>query len=563
MNWKNIKDIICQRKIIKFAMQFSAFMLVCALIARGIYAYRLPRITTANVEKRTISHNVFLEGMTESASEVAVYTIPDLRIEEICVKEGQAVQEGDALFKIDMAELDRSIEKKKAEENSLALQIESLKINEEIKQNEYLEKQQRAREDYETIVKNGEQKITEAATDLLDAQQELQQFASKDAYIEHKKSADSQLAAYKSAKDSAKDKKESLEDKVDSLEKKIEDKKSQLHEIEENTELSEEEKNKKKAEVNQSIADLEKDLDDAEDDLEEQKDSYEEAKKNLSSYEKALETSLADEWKDKQESLKKNIDDKTQSYQDTITAKQNEVTNADRGIEDSKQPETLDSLLKQNEIALQTMQNDIARYQEIYQAGGIVSSQIDGMVQKISVETGGMTPAGASVILAQNQEYYDFVATLSKQDKQYVNIGDKAVLSLEKGRTMLENIEIYAITPGTEKDTYQVYAKIPADKVTWHQSGTLQITKQSKTYDTCVPLQALVANGTQYECRVLKEKNGFMGLEYAVEMRPVKLLDHNQEYAAIEPFTVSAEEKVIIESTKVLQSDDIVRLKDS
>ena len=106
-------------------------------------------------------------------------------------------------------------------------------------------------------------------------------------------------------------------------------------------------------------------------------------------------------------------------------------------------------------------------------------------------------------------------------------------------------------------------AKIQADKVSWHQSGTLQVTKQSMTYDTCVPLQALVANGNQYECRVLTEKNGFMGLEYAVEMRPVTLLDHNKEFAAIEPLSISEDEKVIVESSRVLQSGDIVRLKDS
>ena len=563
MDWKKIKDSIYKNQMTKYAMRFCALMIICALVARGIYAYRLPRIRTANTEKRTISHNVLLDGMTEATSEVAVYTIPNLRVQEICVKEGQIVHQGDILFKIDMTELEKVIEKKEAEKGSLALQVENLKLNEQIKQEQYLEKQQRAREDYETTVENGEQQITQAATDLLTAQQELQQFSNKAAYIEHKKTLDSQLASYKSAKDSAKDKKETLEDKVEKIEHKIDEKKHELSQIDENTGLTQEDKNKKKEEVSQKIAELEKDLEDAENDLEEQKDFYEEAKKNLSSYEKTLENLFSDEWTDKQKSLQKEIENKTQTYQDTITAKQNEVMTANRGVEDASQPEMTDSLLKQNEITLQTMQNEIDGYKEVYQAGGMVYSQTDGMVQKIAIETGGMTPDGAAVTLAQSQEYYDFVATLTKQDKQYVNIGDKAVLSLEKGKIMLEDIEIYAITQGTEKDTWQVYAKIPADKVSWHQSGTLQVTRQSKTYDTCVPLQALVANGNQYECRVLTEKNGFMGLEYAVEMRPVTLLDHNKEFAAIEPLSISDDEKVIIESSRVLQSGDIVRLKDS
>ena len=252
MNWKKIKDSILKNRMTKYAMRFCALMIICALVARGIYAYRLPRIRTANTEKRTISHNVLLDGMTEAASEVAVYTIPNLRVQEICVKEGQIVHQGDILFKIDMAELEKVIEKKEAEKGSLELQVENLKLNEQIKQEQYLEKQQRAREDYETTVENGEQQITEAATDLLTAQQELQQFSNKEAYIEHKKTLDSQLASYKSAKDSAKDKKETLEDKVEKIEHKIDEKKQELSQIEENTELTQEDKNKKKEEVNQT-----------------------------------------------------------------------------------------------------------------------------------------------------------------------------------------------------------------------------------------------------------------------------------------------------------------------
>ena len=102
---------------------FLALMWMCTLISKSIYASKLPRVTTALAEKRRIEHVVETDGIIKQGSDVAVHTLPGLRVKQICVRAGDEVEEGSELFWLDQEDLEEWIEAKKLEAAKLEYQI--------------------------------------------------------------------------------------------------------------------------------------------------------------------------------------------------------------------------------------------------------------------------------------------------------------------------------------------------------------------------------------------------------------------------------------------------------
>lgn len=89
----------------KYFAGFLAFMLICTVISRGIYAYRMPQVYTDNAVKKMISHTIEADGIVENVRERAVVAETGIRVEEVWVQEGETVDIGDPLFSFDIEDL--------------------------------------------------------------------------------------------------------------------------------------------------------------------------------------------------------------------------------------------------------------------------------------------------------------------------------------------------------------------------------------------------------------------------------------------------------------------------
>ena len=104
-----------KEKIAAGFLIFLAVMWMCTLISKSIYASQLPRVTTVLAEKKRIEHVVEADGIVKQGSDMAVHTMPGLRVRKICVRVGDEVEEGSELFWLDKEDLEESIEAKKLE----------------------------------------------------------------------------------------------------------------------------------------------------------------------------------------------------------------------------------------------------------------------------------------------------------------------------------------------------------------------------------------------------------------------------------------------------------------
>lgn len=86
----------------------------------------------------------------------------------------------------------------------------------------------------------------------------------------------------------------------------------------------------------------------------------------------------------------------------------------------------------------------------------------------------------------------------------------------------------------------------------------MEVTSTSEIYDYVVPLKALHDEGGKC-VYVLEEKKGILGTEISVRSLTVRLLDQNEDFAAIADELLSGDMKIVTESDKELENGTAVK----
>lgn len=169
-----------KRKIYVYLLGlFFAFLFVCSLIAKGIYAAGLPQVETTFPISTSIRHEFFLEGSIAQGEERAQYVVSGLRVEKVFVREGDMVKEGDVLFQINPEDAEAQAEKLELDIRRLKLQIQDLQTAKDLESQKEALQRQRADEDYQMTLEEGSRQVSDAADDLMKAKAELEEHLEK------------------------------------------------------------------------------------------------------------------------------------------------------------------------------------------------------------------------------------------------------------------------------------------------------------------------------------------------------------------------------------------------
>ncbi len=523
---------------------FFVLMWICTLVSKSIYASKLPRVNTVNPEKRRIEHLVEAEGIVKQGSDVAVHTLPGMRVMKICVRVGDEVEEGSELFWLDTDDLGELIEEKKLEAAKLEYQIEDLKENRALEGIEKQKEISRAREDLEVTA-------DKADTALERADEALDQAGEKLNRLDGKKPSATSDGDRKKANEEYEQwvkQGEQLAATVSGNQVSVAEKEKHLEKV--------------KGEGNvEEIKKAEEELKAAAEALEAAEDRYENYQSNPKSRpDFSDEDSARKAWESEKEILEDNVRNAQYGREDALTGNADSLRNAERALEDAGMPERSDSTLEIYQMQLERLQKEIERYREIYQAGGKVASDRLGTVTKVNLTVGERTVDGAAVVCADNEVPYQFETLIAKEQKKYVNQGDTVTLSTPEGKSELEINYLEEDASGA----YRAVVYLPQGKGTLGMSGTLNKAEVTESYECCVPVDALHKEGMgeRYYIYLVGERDGILGRERYVEMRYVKVLDMNDSYAALENGSVSKEEEVIIGSNKEVENNMVVRMED-
>lgn len=164
-----------RKKIVAGLAIFMAFMWLCTLVSKSIYASKLPMVSTTRADSKYIEHIVEAEGIVEAGAKLPVAVLSGLRVEELAVHTGDKVEEGDLLFTVDLEDLKQIMEEQELAAAKTQLQIDTIVHNKELAQNQKALEEARAREDYDALARYQDTLVGRAAEDVVQAEKALEE----------------------------------------------------------------------------------------------------------------------------------------------------------------------------------------------------------------------------------------------------------------------------------------------------------------------------------------------------------------------------------------------------
>ena len=282
----------------------------------------------------------------------------------------------------------------------------------------------------------------------------------------------------------------------------------------------------------------------------------------VSTYEEEQAAAAANSKDARLQELYAAYEEKKEAYETSVKTYNDTVKSAERGLEDLDTTEVVDTvtaLTKDDEKELKEL--EVKGLQELVDAEGKVTAPSDGLVTKVTVTTGDVTPEDTAVRISDQTAGYRFTAPLEKSDAKYLKAGDK--ISLEIGNDVtVDNLPITKLEMSSEdKNSYNVIADIPSKVSKISNFATMRVTRESERYYTCVPLSVLHSDGTDYFVYAVTTKDSVLGSETTVAKVQVEILDKNNEYAAIDGY-FDWDQKFVLTSNKTLNDGDRVRIQE-
>ena len=170
----NITKSKLQKKAGKYLVIFLIVMLILTAVSRISASLTVPLVTTARVNKASLSYKIEGEGRIDAANAIYLDLVTGLEISKVYVKRGQSVQNGNPLFCYNMERLEAQIDKARQEYKASKGVYEKLVLTESLRtEQEDTSKEKksitRANEDY----KEAQEQLKVAKSDYKDKISEI------------------------------------------------------------------------------------------------------------------------------------------------------------------------------------------------------------------------------------------------------------------------------------------------------------------------------------------------------------------------------------------------------
>lgn len=267
--------------------------------------------------------------------------------------------------------------------------------------------------------------------------------------------------------------------------------------------------------------------------------------------------------KEQEIALQEEIRAKEEALNQVIIARNKEVREAERAVEDAQMAEATDGSLENAEAELAALQKEFKKLQVILETKGEVKAPADGVIKNMSVSTGSQTTEEASVILYETGGSLRMMGTIYKDDLKYVEMGGTASVK-GSGGTEIPDAQIESISEVEEdKDSRRISILLPENTLSVGETAEFSITREAGPFTTCVPLSALREENGRSFVYVTDKENTILGEQLVARKVEVTVRDKNNSYAALEEGSLSSEQQVIISTDREISEGSPVRLQES
>lgn len=560
---------------------FLIIMVALTGLSRSADAITTPQVVAERPKGGRIDQKVEVSGTLKARDEESMEVGEGLLVKNVFVEEGERVQKGDVLLELDAKEIKEKLETAEDDLKKLQLRLEQLGLNKDFTANHSpmetakktlteLEKDKIELVKKEDIqVERAKEKVREAEEDLKEAEANFATF--------QEESLEEQLTK---AKEAEKEAQKYLNDQKYEKDKALKRAQQTVDEAKENLwllgggEATAALQALERAEMEYEItkSDWERTLKAAE-------ESLQKAKERIQKLENGeIDDELFKQEEEKVKVARNQVKEQERLLEDTIVSREDAIADLDRKIEDAKkdlvkaeseeenlalnkeqdlQKESIEKELMQLDI--EAKKREIARLQKATEEGGQLKAPSAGIIGEVKVKKGDKTTQGDLLVFVRDTSEYILEAHLSKEEAEYIQIGDKVQVTLEGEKTPLENTVVENIVPVQGDTGGKKKVSISVPKGEPGMSATLKVTKESDKYRYILPIEALKEdNGSQY-ILVAKQQTTTLGEQILAERVEVMVRDKNQSSVAVEG-PLGVEDRVIIRSNKPILAGDRVRL---
>ncbi len=558
---------------------FLAVMLVFTILSRAAAGAAMARVETVKISTGTIEHRVSGNGRVEAGKETVVYTESGQRVEEVCVREGQTVESGDVLFRISLSELDEQITAARQNMEKARLQIQDIRNRRNQEQQDQATARNRAAEDYDRAVLQGEQSAAEAKSAWDAAEQALRDFTgSSDVgmFGDRKEEAagcpeeESQNAAERicgsadgsdrlELGDGSTDGSSRLESDIGSM-----DGSSRLESGSGSMDGSDRLELGDGSTDGSSCLQLGDGSTDGSSRSESDIDSTDENSRSGAGDGGAGSQEAGAEWEMRRSELEQAAAAAKQAYEEAVSAKDSSIRAAGRALEDASKEADSDSTLEQNEITRQQEEFALNKLLALRAAEGQIRAPVRGIVTEILVAAGEFTSDGTAVRMAEASGKGSLIVSVDRADGEFISKGCRAEIKAFGNAEKICDYTVSEIAENKEDSTLlDVRIDLPEGVLEAGASAEVTLLSNSENFAATLPVEALHEESGGYYVLVLEEVQGVLGAELTVRRLDVAVPDKNGALAAVEEGVLSGEQEVVCSSSRMLREGDRVRRKET
>jgi multidrug efflux pump subunit AcrA (membrane-fusion protein) len=255
------------------------------------------------------------------------------------------------------------------------------------------------------------------------------------------------------------------------------------------------------------------------------------------------------------------------TYQDALTARDEQIRASNRRIEDARIEPTQNSAIEIAILERERIELSLQDYLLFREQNGMVISPMNGIVVSLdaSVVVGGLTPITAIMQIADVETGFIFMATIGRDEQRHISQGDRVTLELARGDSITD-LTIDTMTRNSlDDELMDVKVIVPADdRIRLHDLATMRAEGESTIFSTTVPVSALHRGGAGVPDFVLvvREENTILGTQIVVDEVAVTVHDRNERFVAVGDFELNNDQRVVVFSEREIRDGDRVLLAD-
>ena len=264
-----------------------------------------------------------------------------------------------------------------------------------------------------------------------------------------------------------------------------------------------------------------------------------------------------------EQALEDDVRAKRESLNQVIISRNQEVTAADRAVQDAAIPSAQDSTDQNLKRQLGNLKEELAKLQDLKANNGEVQAPSDGVVKNLSVKTGGQTTQESAAVLYKLSGEMKMTGTVDSDDLEYVEAGGKVTLEGNGGKTV-DTAQVQSVQEDPENPgSFLVTVSVPDGSFSIGENVEFTITKETGPYKSCVPLSALYGTEGQQYVFVIDTQSSVLGEVQVARKVDVTVQEQNETRAALQDGVLSASQKVITDTDRGIEDGSRVRLQET